>query len=232
MRRKASTSPTTTQTNRSIPTLKNLLPHLAGQKLKRVRGTDLPATTTNLDAAAVVILLQATATCLPAVDIPPRPYLFHLKEDMSRMTLIMTPIRPEIRRGNPAEARKEMRREARTTETMTDTHGTTCTPQSHVSAVTSLHIENHLLNNIHALDMPLQTPNLDLLGAIQPTTVTIATLVDPAAPRLTQAMMRETDDVKAIAHGLAKQTPAMADLKTVPEAETGIVHLLMAAARH
>lgn len=61
-RRKASTTPTITQTDLLIPAIKSLLPHLAGQNLKRAGETNPPATTPNPDAAAVVTLLQATAT--------------------------------------------------------------------------------------------------------------------------------------------------------------------------
>lgn len=182
--------------------LQTLLPHPAGQNLKRVGETDLLATT-NLGAAAVVISLQAAATCLTrTIGTPLRPYLFHLKEDM---TLIMNTIRSEMRRGTPAEARTEMRREARTTETMTDAHGTMTTLPSHVSAVTSLLIENQLGDNTHALETPLPNPDMDLLGASHPATVTatVNPLIDPAAPQPMQAMMREID-VEAIAHSLAK----------------------------
>lgn len=154
-------------------------------------------------------LLQATATCLEI------------------MTLIMTDIRPEMRRETPGEARKETRRETRTTETMSGAHGTMSTLQSHESAVTSLQIENHPEDSIHAPETPLQTPNIDLHEAshlvtaivivtatgtvtgIGTETGTATALIDPAAPQLMQATMRGIDDVQAIARNLAKQTTAM-----------------------
>lgn len=147
---------------------------------------------------------------------------------MPKMTLIMTNIRPET----PEETRKGTRKEARSTETRNDAHGTIRTLQSHVSAVTSLQTENHLEDNIHSLETPLQTPNIDLLGAFHPVTVietetvteteteteTVSPLIDPAAPQLMQATMREIDDVQAIAHSLAKQTTAMVEGATKTDA--------------
>lgn len=120
-----------------------------------------------------------------------------------------------------------MHRETRATETMTDAHGTIL--QSHVSAVISPRVENHLLNNLDGLETFLQTPDLGLHEVIQ--LMTPAPLIDPAAHQLPQAMMRETD-AEAIAHSLVKQTPAMAEAVTWTEPETGIVHLLTAAAHH
>lgn len=103
----------------------------------------------------------------------------------------------KMRGETPGEAPTEMPRKARTTETMTGPHADGTTLRSHVSAVTSPQTENHLENDIHALETPLQTPGIDLLGASQPVImiviVTVTPLIDLAVPQLLQAMMREID---------------------------------------
>lgn len=102
-----------------------------------------------------------------------------------------------MRGETPGEAPTEMPRKARTTETMTGPHADGTTLRSHVSAVTSPQTENHLENDIHALETPLQTPGIDLLGASQPVImiviVTVTPLIDLAVRQLLQAMMREID---------------------------------------
>lgn len=165
------------------------------------------------------------------------------------MTLIMTNVRPETRRGTPGEARKEMRRETLTTETMTGAHGTMTTLRSHVSAVTSLQIENHMEDNIHVLETLPPTPDMDLLGTSQLVIVivTVIPLIDPAAPRLMQAMMREidvetmtdavmktvdvmkTDDVTKIEAMTKIEAVTKTEVATKTDAVAGTVHLLMAA---